>query len=156
MTAGFVFQVNKYTFTLKTGFIFNHITQANQVLNISGFNAIRTNVQSQLVSNSFYQLFQVGAEFPVSSHVSLMLSPSYSHALKSISPNIFSILGVGAIFLHHDKEALGKVTSNFFGIPTDGFGSSNNISGTPSFDDAKFIVKDYCQKGMDLDMKYIF
>jgi hypothetical protein len=85
VTAGFVFQVNKYTFTLKTGFIFNHITQANQVLNISGFNAIRTNVQSQLVSNSFYQLFQVGAEFPVSSHVSLMLSPSYSHALKSIS-----------------------------------------------------------------------
>ncbi len=85
ITAGFVFQVNKYTFTLKTGFIFNHITQANQVLNISGFNAIRTNVQSQLVSNSFYQLFQIGAEFPVSSHVSLMLSPSYSHALKSIS-----------------------------------------------------------------------
>lgn len=85
VTAGFVFQVNKYTFTLKTGFIFNHITQANQVLNISGFNAIRTNVQSQLVSNSFYQLFQVGAEFPVSSHVSLMFSPSYSHALKSIS-----------------------------------------------------------------------
>lgn len=85
ITAGFVFQVNKYTFTLKTGFIFNHITQANQVLNISGFNDIRTNVQSQLVSNSFYQLFQIGAEFPVSTHVSLMLSPSYSHALKSIS-----------------------------------------------------------------------
>lgn len=85
ITAGFVFQVNKYTFTLKTGFIFNHITQANQVLNISGFNDIRTNVQSQLVSNSFYQLFQIGAEFPVSTNVSLMLSPSYSHALKSIS-----------------------------------------------------------------------
>lgn len=85
ITAGIVFQVNKYTFTLKTGFIFNHITQANQVLNISGFNDIRTNVQSQLVSNSFYQLFQIGAEFPVSTHVSLMLSPSYSHALKSIS-----------------------------------------------------------------------
>lgn len=85
ITAGFVFHVNKCKVTMKTGLIFNHITQADQVVSISGFNAIRTNVQAQLVSNSFYQLFQVGAEFPMSEHVSLMLAPSYSHAIKSIS-----------------------------------------------------------------------
>lgn len=85
ISAGFVVNLNKCKFTMKTGIIYNHFTQAKQVLNINGFNAIRTNVQSQLVSNSFYQLFQVGAEFPVSSHVSLMLAPSYSRALKSIS-----------------------------------------------------------------------
>lgn len=85
ITAGFVFQVNKCKVSMKTGLIFNHMTQANQDVNISGFNAIRTDVQSKLISNSFYQLFQVGAEFPVSDHVFLMLAPSYCQALKSIS-----------------------------------------------------------------------
>lgn len=85
VTAGFVFQVKKCKLTLKTGLIFNHMTQANQVVSISGFNAIRNDVKAQLISNSIYQLFQVGAEFPVSEHVSFMFAPSYSHALKSIS-----------------------------------------------------------------------
>jgi len=85
MTAGVMFQVNKCKLTLKTGLIYNHITQANQVLNINGFNAIRNNVASQLVSNSYFHLIQLGAEYPVSKHFSVLVAPKYSYALKSIS-----------------------------------------------------------------------
>ncbi len=85
LTAGFVFQLNKIKFTIKTGLIYNHITQANQIINIQGFNTIRNNVSSQLVSNSYFHLLQIGAEYPVSKHFSIMLAPKYSYALKSIS-----------------------------------------------------------------------
>ncbi len=85
ITAGFIFQLNKVKFTMKTGLIYNHITQATQILNIRGFNAIQNNIASQLISNSYFHLIQLGAEYPVSEHFSVMLAPKYSYALKSIS-----------------------------------------------------------------------
>jgi hypothetical protein len=85
ITAGYVFQWNKFKLSMKTGLIYNHITQANQLVNISGFNPIRTNVQPQLVATSYFQLLQIGAEYPISKHASIMFSPRYTYALKSIS-----------------------------------------------------------------------
>jgi hypothetical protein len=85
ITAGFVFNWNNWKLTMKTGLIYNHITQANQVLNINGFKAIRNDVASQLVSNSYFHLIQLGAEYPVSEHFTILLAPKYSYALKSIS-----------------------------------------------------------------------
>lgn len=85
LTAGIVLQGNKFKFSLRTGLIYNHILQATSLVNIQGFNAIQNNIRPQLVSNTYYQMFQIGAEFPVSSHCSLMLAPKYTYALKSIS-----------------------------------------------------------------------
>lgn len=85
MTAAYIFQWNNWKFSLKSGMIYNHMTQANQVINISGFNPIRNDIQSQLNTNSYYHLIQFGAELPVGNHISIMLAPKYTYALKSIS-----------------------------------------------------------------------
>jgi hypothetical protein len=82
---GFVFQVNKMKFSLKSGLLYNHISNANQLVNIAGFNSIRNDIKSQLVSTNYYHSLQFGAEYSISRHLSFMLSPKYSYALKSIS-----------------------------------------------------------------------
>jgi len=51
--------------------------------------------------------------------------------------------GVYAIACYHDENGNGKMDSNFFGIPKEGTGASNNahgFMGPPKFEDAKFPV----------------
>jgi uncharacterized protein (DUF2141 family) len=51
--------------------------------------------------------------------------------------------GTYAISVFHDSENTGKLRTNNFGIPRDGYGFSNNASGTfgpPSFEKAAFKV----------------
>lgn len=85
ITAGLVFQLNKCKLSMRTGLIYNHMTQATSSINIRGFNAIQNDIRPQLVANSYYQMLQIGAEFPISSRCSLMFAPKYTYALKSIS-----------------------------------------------------------------------
>lgn len=49
-----------------------------------------------------------------------------------------------AIKLYQDENENGVIDKNVFGIPTEGYGFSNNggAMGQPSFDDAKFNVTD--------------
>jgi len=52
--------------------------------------------------------------------------------------------GVYAIKFYHDENMNHKIDKNFFGIPTEDYGFSNNASGNfgpASFEDAKFTVK---------------
>ena len=49
--------------------------------------------------------------------------------------------GVYAISLFHDENSNGKIDTNWLGIPTEGYGFSNDAKasvGPPSFEDAKF------------------
>lgn len=49
--------------------------------------------------------------------------------------------GTYAVGFLHDENNNGKMDSNFIGMPTEGYGASNNARGTmgpPKFDDAKF------------------
>lgn len=51
--------------------------------------------------------------------------------------------GKYAVAVYHDADNNGKLDTNFFGIPTDAYGFSNNAMGTfgpPDFEDASFIV----------------
>jgi len=51
--------------------------------------------------------------------------------------------GLYAIACYHDENNNGKLDTNFFGIPVEGIGASNNARGSwgpPKFQDAKFIV----------------
>jgi hypothetical protein len=84
-TLAYVMQVNNWKFSLKSGVILNHISHANQLVNIAGFNPIRTDIKPQLVANSYYHLLQLSAEYPISRHMTFMVSPRYTYALTSIS-----------------------------------------------------------------------
>lgn len=51
--------------------------------------------------------------------------------------------GTYAITIFHDENSNGELDSNFIGIPKEGYGFSNNATGTfgpPSFEDASFQV----------------
>lgn len=51
--------------------------------------------------------------------------------------------GKYAVAVYHDEENNGKLDTNFFGIPTDAYGFSNNamgMFGPPDFEDASFVV----------------
>ncbi len=52
--------------------------------------------------------------------------------------------GIYAIAVYHDEDNDGELGANLFGIPSEGFGFSNNASarfGPPSFDEAAFQVE---------------
>jgi hypothetical protein len=85
LSVGFVLNWNHVKFSVKSGIIYNQFTSANQLVNISGFNPIRNDIQSQLVSHSFYHMIQLGAEIPVSPKLSFFLAPKYAYSLRSIS-----------------------------------------------------------------------
>jgi len=62
-----------------------------------------------------------------------------------------------AIAVHHDVNMNGKIDTNFFGIPKEGFCFSNNAMGNfgpPSYEDCRFEVK----KGTSViqDLRLIF
>jgi len=51
--------------------------------------------------------------------------------------------GTYAVACYHDENGNGKLDNNFFGIPTEGTGASNNATGfmgPPRFRDAKFTL----------------
>jgi uncharacterized protein (DUF2141 family) len=57
--------------------------------------------------------------------------------------------GTYAVSVHHDINENGRLDKNFFGIPREPFGVSNNpkkFFGPPSFDQAKFLFKESNQK----------
>lgn len=62
--------------------------------------------------------------------------------------------GLYALSLFHDTNNNKILDKNFFGIPKEGYGFSNNpqVFGEPSFDDAKFeLVED---KTLTIEVKY--
>jgi uncharacterized protein (DUF2141 family) len=52
--------------------------------------------------------------------------------------------GTYAVMIMHDENSNGKLDSNILGIPKEGYGFSNNpqVMRQPTFDEAKFDVKD--------------
>ena len=49
--------------------------------------------------------------------------------------------GTYAVSMFHDENSNGKIDSNFMGIPTEGYGTSNDAKGfmgPPKYEDAKF------------------
>lgn len=64
--------------------------------------------------------------------------------------------GQYAVALHHDESGDQKMSYNFVGIPQEGFGFSGNkriMFGPPSFNNAKFEVKDGVTN-CEIKMKY--
>jgi len=60
---------------------------------------------------------------------------------KSLTTFIDLKYGIYAVAVYHDRNANGKMDKNFFGIPKESYGHSNNAQGSfgpPAFDKAKF------------------
>jgi uncharacterized protein (DUF2141 family) len=63
--------------------------------------------------------------------------------------------GTYAVALFHDEDSDGELSTNFLGIPTEGYGFSNNVKpvfGAPSYDEAKFSI----QKDTEIEIKLIY
>jgi len=70
---------------------------------------------------------------------------TYGRIVNGISTFRFDHLpkGTYAVACYHDENGNGKLDNNFFGIPTEGTGASNNATGfmgPPRFRDAKFTL----------------
>lgn len=64
--------------------------------------------------------------------------------------------GVYAVSIIHDENENGELDSNFFGIPKEGFGFSNDAMGTfgpPSFEKASFNLKE--KSALTVNLKYM-
>lgn len=65
--------------------------------------------------------------------------------------------GTYAITCSHDEDDDGTLDANFLGVPTEGYGVTNNIyPGTraPSFDEAKVELGDAAQASFTITLKY--
>jgi len=63
--------------------------------------------------------------------------------------------GMYAIACYHDENNNGKIDTNFFGVPKEGTGASNNAKGfmgPPSFSNAKFLLSTNATE--EISMKY--
>ena len=71
----------------------------------------------------------------------------------------FSSLPPGhyAIAVLHDENDDLKMNTNFFGLPKEGYGFSNNVMGTfgpPSFQKAKFIIGNGVATNLEIKLRY--
>ncbi len=65
--------------------------------------------------------------------------------------------GIYAVSVMQDENRNGKIDSNFFAIPKEGVGVSNNPKmkfGPPSFEDASFRL-DLAEVELDISIKYL-
>lgn len=65
-------------------------------------------------------------------------------------------VGVYAVSIIHDENENGELDSNFFGIPKEGFGFSNDAMGTfgpPSFEKASFKLTE--NTALTINLKYM-
>jgi uncharacterized protein (DUF2141 family) len=87
-------------------------------------------------------LFNEAAAFP--KHPEKAVAILYSKIRNGKSEAVFENLSPGeyAISVFHDENNNKKMDSNFFGVPKEGVGASNNAKGhlgPPKYQDAKFV-----------------
>ena len=65
--------------------------------------------------------------------------------------------GTYAVAVIHDQNANGRLDKNFFGVPTEGYGVSNNRTyalSSPKWDEAKFTVAANEAVAMTVSLRY--
>ncbi len=119
---------------------------ATLTINITQINESVGKIQIGVYNNAA-DFPQKGKEFKkiiVDAH-----APSTAYTLNNIPKGTYAI----AVF--HDKNNDGKCNRNLLGIPTEGYGFSNNILPklrTPSFDKTKFTIA--CATSVSITMVY--
>lgn len=65
--------------------------------------------------------------------------------------------GEYAVTVQHDEDGDGQLDTNFVGVPTEGYGATNNVyPGTraPTFDESKVALGDSEQRSFTINLKY--
>ncbi|MFO0671952.1 MAG: DUF2141 domain-containing protein [Polyangiaceae bacterium] len=72
-------------------------------------------------------------------------------AFENVAP------GVYAISVMHDENGNQKLDKNLFGVPTEGYGVSNNHThalSSPTWDESKFVVEPGKNVGLGISLRY--
>ncbi|MBV8657926.1 MAG: DUF2141 domain-containing protein [Burkholderiales bacterium] len=67
------------------------------------------------------------------------------------------LAGTYAVSVSHDENENGKLDKNFLGIPTEGYGVSNNHTyamKSPTWDESKFQVKTGSSCAIEINLRY--
>lgn len=121
---------------------------------------IKIERQRTLQGQICISLFSTAMGFPAegrNANASLCLPASDSNQLGGISLSQIPY-GNYAIAIFHDENLDKNLNLGFFGIPTEGFGFSNNPGlriGAPSFQESSF---NFSEDGQDvvIDLRYLF
>jgi uncharacterized protein (DUF2141 family) len=65
--------------------------------------------------------------------------------------------GTYAISVMHDENGNGKLDKSFFGVPTEGYGASNNHTyamSAPKWEESKFVVEAGKSVGLGISLRY--
>jgi uncharacterized protein (DUF2141 family) len=126
-----------YNLFLVFSLIMTYSTQQSAVdlrLSVSGMDKLQGNLMIAVFDN--------GDDFPNEDKaIQRLVIPVKSKSQLINVPNLQPGKEY-AIALYHDENANGKMDKNFFGVPTERYGFSNNARATfgpPSFEEAKFI-----------------
>ena len=117
------------------------------IVNVNGLRSTEGKIQIAIWKNA------EGFPEDYSKSMDQMLVPS------TLSRAIFKNIEVGdyAVAVFHDKNNDNDLNRNGFGIPTEGFGFSNNpriIFGPPKFNKAKFKVTEGETKEIEIELKH--
>jgi uncharacterized protein (DUF2141 family) len=100
------------------------------------------------------RLFSVPANFPdgagVNQKVTIVAS-SARCAFDNVAP------GTYAVAVIHDENGNGKLDKSFFGVPTEGYGVSNNHTysmSSPKWDESKFTIAAGETKTLAITLRY--
>ncbi len=116
------------------------------IVNVIGFK--NTN------GNCLICLFNKADGFPSKNALKCQPTPIVGSVAKLTIENMKA--GTYAIAIVHDENKNGTLDENFFGIPKEGYGASNNVlpkMSSPSFEENKFIVAD-SDKIITIKLKY--
>ena len=88
------------------------------------------------------RLFARAADFPDGEGVLTVRVPINGRKAACAFPNIEA--GTYAVAVVHDENNNGRVDKNFLGVPTEGYGASNNRTyalSSPKWEESKFVLK---------------
>ncbi|MBS2012678.1 MAG: DUF2141 domain-containing protein [Deltaproteobacteria bacterium] len=102
------------------------------------------------------RLYRSGAGFPESAEGTTEKRTSISGEVVTLS---FESLtpGTYAVSCMHDENDNGKLDKNFLGVPTEGYGVSNNHTyamSAPKWDESKFVVEAGKDVGLGIGLRY--
>lgn len=124
--------------------------------NIESYGSLEVNITGIENTNGkiVILLFNSEENLEEETHYKLLSTEIISNSAKTLFKNL--PIGEYAIRLYHDEDNDDEIDTNFLGIPTEGYGFSNNVTATfgpPSFEDSKFDI-DNNKLSISIEMIY--
>ncbi|MFN7219814.1 MAG: DUF2141 domain-containing protein [Burkholderiales bacterium] len=101
------------------------------------------------------RLFARAADFPDGEGVLTVRVPINGRKAACAFPNIEA--GTYAVAVVHDENNNGRVDKNFLGVPTEGYGASNNRTyalSSPKWEESKFVLKPSETLMLQVNLRY--